>query len=277
MPFSQEDTDRIRADLKSALASSKLTQWQRTFIGDMQVRFDKYGPRTRLSDKQYAKLKQVLAPFEAETPRPRRRASTLRSKPAPVTSRPPRRSKPRSPLRTIRKARRSMREAIWIVAAIGGLFVAVIGGFDSSTGPHSDRVTSSLGNGGPLIYSAKDFNITDGDTVQLYGARKGTRLVGFNTPETYKPQCNRELALGKQATARLADLVRSSDRVELRLVACACPSGTQGTNACNYGRSCGMLTVNGRDVGDILVKEGLAARFRCGRTSCPPLPRPWCR
>lgn len=170
-----------------------------------------------------------------------------------------------------------MRDAIWIVAAIGGLFVAVIGGFDLSTGPHSDRVTSSSGNGEPLIYSAKDFSITDGDTVQLYGARKGTRLVGFNTPETYKPQCNRELALGKQATARLADLVRSSDRVELRLVACACPSGTQGTNACNYGRSCGMLTVDDRNVGNILVAEGLAARFRCGRTSCPPLPRPWCR
>lgn len=170
-----------------------------------------------------------------------------------------------------------MRDAIWIVLAIGALFAAVTGGFDSSTATQSDRVISSQSAREPQVFSSKDFNITDGDTVQLYGARKGTRLVGFNTPETYKPECNRELALGKQATARLTDLVRSSDRVELRLVACACPPGTQGTNACNYGRSCGTLTVDGRDVGDILIAEGLAARFRCGRTSCPPLPRPWCR
>ena len=125
-------------------------------------------------------------------------------------------------------------------------------------------------------YTARDFSITDGDTVKIYGASAGTRLVGFNTPETYRPRCDRELALGQQATARLKDLVRSADQAELRLVACACPPGTQGTRACNFGRSCGVLRVDGRNVGDILIGEGLAARFQCGSTSCPRMPRPWC-
>ena len=65
-------------------------------------------------------------------------------------------------------------------------------------------------------------------------------------------------------------------RPELSLVECACAAGTQGTDRCNFGRSCGVLRVDGRDVGDILIAEGLAAPFQCGRTSCPRLPRPWC-
>lgn len=62
----------------------------------------------------------------------------------------------------------------------------------------------------------------------------------------------------------------------MRLVACACPQGTQGTDDCNFGRSCGVLRVDGRDIGEILFSEGLAARFQCGQTSCPQLLRPWC-
>ena len=32
----------------------------------------------------------------------------------------------------------------------------------------------------------------------------------------------------------------------------------------------------GRDVGDILIEEKLAAPFRCGAVRCPATPRPWC-
>lgn len=286
MPFSQDDTNRIKAALRSALESPSLNQWQRTFLTDMQARFDQYGPRTRLSDKQYAKLKEILAPFQAKEPSgskpppPKPRPAKIpRPRQTPAKPRPvPRsRSRPQSPLKTIRKARRATRDMIWVLFAIGGL-IAAVGGMFESSGPSSEDRTATVRNLDRLVYSsATDFSITDGDTVHLYGARKGTRLVGFNTPETYKPQCNRELALGQQATARLKNLVRSASQVELRLVACACPPGTQGTNNCNYGRSCGILRVDGRDVGDVLIREGLAVGFNCGRTSCPPLPRPWCR
>jgi endonuclease YncB( thermonuclease family) len=113
-----------------------------------------------------------------------------------------------------------------------------------------------------------DFTITDGDTIRIKGERKGTRLVGFNTPESIEPGCAAERALGLRAKARL--------RPSLERVRCSCRPGTEGTDACNYGRSRGNLRVDDRDVGEILISEGLAVPFACGATSCPPTPRPWC-
>ena len=120
-----------------------------------------------------------------------------------------------------------------------------------------------------------DFTITDGDTIRVNGERKGTRLVGFNTPETIQPGCSAERTLGLKAKARLRQLV-SKGRLTLERVRCACKPGTEGTNACNHGRSCGVLSVDGRDVGDTLVSEGLAVPFVCGSSRCPPTPKPWC-
>ena len=116
-------------------------------------------------------------------------------------------------------------------------------------------------------------SVVDGDTVRVGG--RLTRLVGFNTPETFEPACAAERRLGKHAEARLRDLVRSGN-VGFAEVACACQPGTEGTARCNYGRACGVLHVDGRDVGETLMAEGLAVRFVCGGTGCPPTPRPWC-
>jgi len=33
---------------------------------------------------------------------------------------------------------------------------------------------------------------------------------------------------------------------------------------------------SGRDVGSILIEEGLAVPFVCGATHCPRTPKPWC-
>ncbi|MCA0049251.1 thermonuclease family protein [Mesorhizobium sp. B283B1A] len=119
------------------------------------------------------------------------------------------------------------------------------------------------------------FTITDGDTIRLNGAAKGTRLVGFNAPESIEPRCDSERDLGRRAKARLKELVAEA-KLELKMVPCSCPAGTEGTDKCNYGRRCGLLFADGRDVGDVLVSEGLAVSFVCGSTSCPPTPRPWC-
>jgi len=61
----------------------------------------------------------------------------------------------------------------------------------------------------------------------------------------------------------------------LTRVPCACRPGTEGTSACNYGRLCARLTVGGRDVGAIMIGEGLARPYVCGGTSCPPRAG-WC-
>jgi endonuclease YncB( thermonuclease family) len=125
----------------------------------------------------------------------------------------------------------------------------------------------------PAVYTPARVAVVDGDTVRVSG--KLTRLVGFNTPETFEPLCAAERRLGQRATARLRQLT-SSGAVEFAEVPCACRPGTEGTSACNYGRACGVLRVNGRDVGQTLIAEGLAVPFVCTGSGCPPTPRPWC-
>lgn len=124
--------------------------------------------------------------------------------------------------------------------------------------------------------SADDVRVIDGDTIRLHQQRPDVRLVGFNAPETRRAVCEAERELGGRATARLRDLVRSS-KLDFEFVACACPSGTEGTPYCNYRRRCGTLKANGRDVSAILISENLAVPFVCGTTRCPPTPKPWCR
>ena len=117
--------------------------------------------------------------------------------------------------------------------------------------------------------------VIDGDTIAVDGRKPNIRLIGFNTPEIRKAKCEDEGRLGVNATNRLRELVKDGD-LDLTLVRCACKPGTEGTRYCNFGRSCGLLKSNGQDVGDILIAEGLAVPFVCGKTRCPKMPRPWC-
>ncbi len=138
------------------------------------------------------------------------------------------------------------------------------------------RVVAEKQNKGRTL-RASDIRVIDGDTVYIRGQAANVRLVGFNTPETRSPQCNAEYQIGLRATARLRGLIQNAQSLEFERVACACRPGTEGTRKCNYGRQCGVLKANGTDVGRILISEGLAVRYVCGRTSCPPRPGNWCR
>lgn len=116
-------------------------------------------------------------------------------------------------------------------------------------------------------------DIIDGDSIRTGGAVY--RLAGFDTPEAgTDAKCARERALAAQAKRRLKELVAGGG-LDLRRVPCACPKGTEGTGQCNYGRLCGTLKVRGQDVGTILISEGLAERYVCASSSCPPR-RSWC-
>ena len=130
--------------------------------------------------------------------------------------------------------------------------------------------------GRPASITSDDVRVIDGDTIRLHQQRPDVRLVGFNAPETRRAVCEAERALGDRATARLRELVRSS-KLDFEFVACSCSPGTEGTSYCNYGRRCGSLKANGRDVGAILINENLAVPFVCGQTRCPPTPKPWCK
>lgn len=100
--------------------------------------------------------------------------------------------------------------------------------------------------------SAGRIHVVDGDTIRI--GNTTYRLVGFDTPETWRPQCGYEEALGNEATDRLQDLLDASLRTELVVL----PGRDR------YDRSLARLLIDGRDVGGILISEGLARPYERG-------------
>ncbi len=95
--------------------------------------------------------------------------------------------------------------------------------------------------------------VVDGDTIRMDG--DSWRLVGLDTPETYKPRCDFELALGQAATARLRELMASGRVVEvIRL-----PGRDR------FDRGLARLYIGGENIADILISEGLARAYDGGR------------
>ena len=128
-----------------------------------------------------------------------------------------------------------------------------------------------LGNREPI--SARNISVIDGDTIRAHG--RTIRLIGFNAPESGDlAQCALERETAARAAAQLGWLVAGGG-LDLRLVRCSCPPGTEGASACNYGRSCGELRSYGRDIGAIMIAYRLAHPYVCGANSCPP-PKSWC-
>lgn len=120
--------------------------------------------------------------------------------------------------------------------------------------------------------SPQDIEVTDGDTIRAYG--KAYRLIGFDAPETEKARCAKERQLGERATTRLQKIVNLG-HLDLTEVACSCRPAALGTRSCNHGRLCARLASKGEDVGDILIREGLARPYHCGEHRCPSR-RSWC-
>jgi micrococcal nuclease len=249
MPIPEEQLPLLVVTIDQRLDSGNLDEWQRKFLVDIRSKIQRDGKDTRLSDKQVHKLEELTG-IKVQNNNIVSIADTKYSTP-----------KTKLNFQTISYG--------FAIGSALVLAIVVVYLFLNTNTPIVANQDSAF------AISAREFSITDGDTIRLNGSSAGTRLVGFNTPETFSPQCERERTLGQRATARLRGIVATS-RLELEMVACACPPGTQGTDRCNFGRSCGMLRTDGRNVGDILISEGLAVRFVCGRNGCPSLPRPWC-
>lgn len=297
--LSEIEISRLRSRIDEVLRSGTPTDWQRQFLVDIREKFGRYGVRTRLSSKQLAILRRLTEVKEKDVGTaiadsdyrpaiglpPARKTASPRS---PFGRNPVRRNpfRIRNPLRLRNRLR--LPYPFRALPFLGGgktlallaflIVVGLVGGFlNSSTNTTESPSASPVAiNSAPSSVPSKvNFTITDGDTIRL---KDGTpvRLVGFNTPEKFEPQCSQEAALGNRASARLIELVATAKSTKLALVACACKPGTEGTKKCNYGRSCGTLMVDGRDVGQTLITEGLAVPFICGVYGCPPPPRPWC-
>lgn len=102
-----------------------------------------------------------------------------------------------------------------------------------------------------------EIRVWDGDTFRI-GSRNGeaVRIFNIDAPEI-EGQCRYESDLAQQSKRRLAALL-DGGKVEIHR-----------QDIDRYGRTLAAVRVNGRDAGDMLVKEGLA-RTWSGRR------QPWC-
>ena len=178
----------------------------------------------------------------------------------------------------MRKAARSRRNRLthrgwaWLVVSLLATVVWIDG--QGLSMPRWDGGFTGQSPSQARVASVLPSSVIDGDTVRVQG--QTYRLVGFDTPETgRRSRCDYESDLGDRATQRLRELIGRAGSIELTPLPCACRPGTHGTSQCNHGRSCGILRANGRDVGGILISEGLARSYSCGPAGCPRRGQ-WC-
>jgi len=240
-----------------ALRGSRFNSWEHKFLSDVRRQISNRKKNNPLSPKQYSKLNELIG-RSGVSEEPRNLAAFKKARNHRAINRHA------DWFRSIRRFNKASYVKLMLLA---GLIVW------ATASVSLDKVFD--GEQQSVVYANLPFTVTDGDTIRFKSHSKGTRLVGFNTPETNQYICDGQQALGGRATARLKNIVKTS-KTAVQMVACACRPGTHGTSRCNFGRSCAILYSNGVNGGDILISEGLAAPFRCGKSSCPKVPRPWC-
>lgn len=104
-----------------------------------------------------------------------------------------------------------------------------------------------------LAIAPADLRAIDGDTLSWRGER--VRLVGFDTPEIFSPQCASEAVKGQAAKRMLAGMISDARSASLAI----------GPERDRYGRTLAVLFLDGADVGPRLVASGLARRYESGR------------
>jgi micrococcal nuclease len=107
----------------------------------------------------------------------------------------------------------------------------------------------------------------DGDTIKCDGVNLrdmgdgAPNVSGYDTPEISRPQCDYERDLGREATIRMGELLRTPG---LQII----DSGKRD----RYQRPLvWALLADGRSIGNVLIAEGLAVEWRPGRDIS------WCR
>ncbi|MBE1237409.1 thermonuclease family protein [Phaeovibrio sulfidiphilus] len=106
--------------------------------------------------------------------------------------------------------------------------------------------------------------VIDGDTISLDGRR--LRTLSIDTPEIKGARCARERLQGQAAQRRLISLVRRAGHIEIVW------SGREG----KYGRPLIDLMIDGKNVAETLLAEGLALPWEPGRSAWQTRKRHWC-
>ena len=106
----------------------------------------------------------------------------------------------------------------------------------------------------------RNIRVIDGDTIEDMTSDITYRLVNIDTPETgSRARCPAERELRVRASREGRSLMRSAGDIELR------PTGRVD----RYGRTIALVLIDGRDLGETLIAEGLARPWRGRR-------EPWC-
>ena len=118
----------------------------------------------------------------------------------------------------------------------------------------------------PLANAGVDgVRVVDGDTVDIDGVR--VRVLPIDTPETWEPRCAAELDLGLKAKDRLKQLLAGVVvTYEIDVKAGRDP----------YRRTLARVYADGKDVGEILMAEGLAVKWAPGPKAKAARLKLWC-
>lgn len=148
---------------------------------------------------------------------------------------------------------------VWLGAAFLGLLAAYQAdwlrapgrwGANPQTTNSGEQIEARFG----LCHTGGGTNcVVDGDTLWVAGVN--VRVLGIDAPETHDYGCMAERALGERATKRLQQLVNSGP---IALTA-------SGKDEDRYGRKLRRVAVNGKNVGETLIAEGLARPYSGGR------------
>jgi endonuclease YncB( thermonuclease family) len=104
------------------------------------------------------------------------------------------------------------------------------------------------------------WRVIDGDTFEDLVTGDRYRLENIDTPETgSRARCRAERELGDRATARARAVIAGARRLDVRRTG----------RIDRYDRIIAFVHINGRDLGELMIGEGLARPWRGRR-------EPWC-
>lgn len=112
----------------------------------------------------------------------------------------------------------------------------------------------------PPAAERANWRVIDGDTFEDLDTGDRYRLENIDTPETGgRARCTAERQLGDRATRQARALITSANSLDVRRTG----------RVDRYDRIIAFIEVDGRDLGELLIAEGLARPWRGRR-------EPWC-
>ncbi len=122
-----------------------------------------------------------------------------------------------------------------------------------------DPTPSAQGEPVPLTHSA-NWRVIDGDTYQDMNTGERVRLENIDTPETGpRARCTAERNLGNRATQQARSFITNARQLDVRRTG----------RIDRYDRVIALIEIDGRDLGQMMIAEGLARPWRGRR-------EPWC-